>query len=283
MNKGSEFCFTIRCGVSLECKNISENELENLKNKTVLIIDDNSINRISIAGILIKYGMKPQMCASGDEAMIFINNNINFDIILIDICLPKETGIKLGQKIKKTNSNSKLIALSSIGNSSHDFNLFSYFLIKPVKENKLLSVCHSIIKNTSSILQEKCIVDNNVCNLSILIDDDVQLNQIVLKTILNKLGYNNIVTVENGEEAILYIKKNKYDIVFIDIKTPKKSGYDVLDFVRKLSCKPYTIAMTALISDPEHYLNYGFDNYLFKPIELSVVKDLLLEYTQKTN
>ena len=288
IENGSEFCFTIKTKISLECKDISESEIELLRDKTILIIDDNIINRISIAGMLMKWNMRPQLCSSSDEAMIFFNNNIKFDIILIDICLPKETGITLGKKIKKLNPNAKLIALSSIINSSHDFNLFSYFLIKPVKEVKLLSVCHSIIKNSSTILQlqlqEKCItINNELSNLKILIDDDVQLNQVVLKTILNKLGYNNIVIVENGDEAIESISKINFDIIFIDIKTPKKNGYDVLKYIKKNEYKTYTVAMTALASDPEHYIKYGFDNYLFKPIELGTVKDLLLKFNHNTN
>ena len=54
-------------------------------------------------------------------------------------------------------------------------------------------------------------------HLSILLVDDVELNVVVAKSILEKQGHYVDVAM-NGEQAIQLFEKNTYDIVFLDIK-----------------------------------------------------------------
>ena len=62
--------------------------------------------------------------------------------------------------------------------------------------------------------------------LSILLVEDVELNVVVAKSILEKQGHYVDVAM-NGEQAIRLFEKNTYDIVFLDIKLPDMSGFDI--------------------------------------------------------
>lgn len=279
---GSEFCFTVKIEIS------HDEELEFFdnsifKDKNILVIDDNYINRVSICGLLLKHGFNPIPCSTGNEAILFFNNCIHFDIVLVDICLSKESGFDLSKKLKKIRPDTILIALSSLGDKkNHNTELFEYFLIKPVKENKLLSICYNILNKTKDPVKKN--IQNKTHDTRILIDEDIYMNQVVLKTLLNKLGYNDITIVNNGKEAIDIIKHETFDICFIDIKTPILSGYQVLDHI-KSSCikKPYCIALTALTSKKQYYLDYGFNDYFLKPIDLESLHKIMDTYRDKTS
>lgn len=288
---GSEFCFKIKLEVSNQEISILSDDIDirNFKNKNVLIIDDNTANRMIMSNQILKWNMNPFPCSTVDEALLFLKNNIKFHIIMIDIRLPKEDGFSLGNKIKKMRPYTPIIALSSIGDyiNKDYFSLFDNFLIKPVTDKRLLSVCNSVLhksynkqryKNKDYKIKKK---DDAMYNIKILIDEDIYLNQIVLKTVLNKLGYNNISIVNNGSEAINLIKKERFDICLIDIKTPVMTGYEVLKHLqldKTIEYLPYCVALTALASSGNQYVKLGFDDHLLKPIDIDTVNNMLINY-----
>lgn len=281
-NNGSVFSFTVKLKESSDTTMSSvDTDLTILKNKTVLIIDDNSINRMTLCDQLMKWYMDPIPCSTSDEALLFLKKKKTFDIIMLDIRLPKETGITLGKKIKEMLPNIPLIALSSIGESVNSlyFDIFEHFLIKPVKEHKLLSAIISVLQgNKEQITDNVLDKSNGIDSIRILIDEDMYLNQIVLKTLLIKLGYTNITIVNNGLEAITALEKDTYDICLIDIKTPLMSGYDVLKKIKTMNHIPYCVALTALVAKGQQYIEFGFDDFLFKPIELNTVNSMMSKY-----
>lgn len=283
INKGSTFCFTVKLKATTEKLKNTNLDMNILENKNVLLIDDNQINRMTLCDQLMKWGMHPFPCSTPDEALLFLKKNKKFDIIIIDIRLPKENGFTLAKKIKDITPKTPLIAVSSIGDNVNAlyFDIFEHFLIKPVKEHKLMVACISVLQpNNQDQVQEKETIKekNNLDKIKILIDEDMYLNQIVLKTLLIKLGYTNITIVNNGYEAINIIEKEHFDICLIDIKTPVMSGYDVLKKIKELENPPYCVALTALVAKGEQYLEYGFDDFLFKPIELNTVNIMMTKY-----
>lgn len=281
-DKGSSFVFTVKLKESAETtQTCVETDLSFLENKSVLVIDDNPINRMTLCDQLMKWGMDPIPCSTSDEALLFIKKKKKFDIIMLDIRLPKDNGITLGKKIKEMLPSIPLIALSSIGDSVNAlyFDVFEQFLVKPVKEHKLLSACINVLKINKENTKEPIVENSNeLDSIKILIDEDMYLNQIVLKTLLIKLGYNNITIVNNGLEAITALEKEHYDVCLIDIKTPLLSGYDVLNKVKTMEYIPYCVALTALVAKGEQYIEFGFDDFLFKPIELNTVNTMMSKY-----
>ena len=115
-------------------------------------------------------------------------------------------------------------------------------------------------------------------HLSILLVEDVELNVIVAKSILEKQGHYVDVAM-NGEEAIQLFEKNTYDIVFLDIKLPDMSGFDIAYYLRKnyeegiYDFLPPLIAFTAnVMHSEEEYQNQGMDGVLRKPLSLTELR-----------
>ena len=101
----------------------------------------------------------------------------------------------------------------------------------------------------------------------ILIAEDNELNMKLMKDLLSIKGYD-VTCVYDGEQALQAIKKNDFDLVLLDMQMPKKSGYEVLQEVKK---KIPTIIVSAYARPEEIEKAKQFDHidYITKPINVS--------------
>ena len=120
----------------------------------------------------------------------------------------------------------------------------------------------------------------NTKQIKILIAEDVEENRDFLKTVLES-PLISVTCVEHGLNALKAMKEKKFDVVFLDIHMPVMDGLQTISHIKaneELKNTP-VIALTAqaIIGDKEKYLPYGFDGYITKPINESV----LFSYLEK--
>ena len=119
-------------------------------------------------------------------------------------------------------------------------------------------------------------------SLKILIAEDDEVNQLVLKKMLEKQGHTARV-VSNGYEVIQELAYERYDIIFMDVQMPEMNGYEVTTIIKEtISAElcPIIIAVTAnaLKGDRQKCLAVGMDNYISKPIKIKVLKEMIENY-----
>lgn len=105
----------------------------------------------------------------------------------------------------------------------------------------------------------------------LLAEDEKSLRDIV-STYLTRKGFD-VYAVCNGEEAIMAVDKNIYDIIILDIMMPKKSGIDVCKYIRKKYDVP-VIFLTALNAEQDVINGYevGADEYITKPVSMVILE-----------
>ncbi|MCQ9122441.1 ATP-binding protein [Rodentibacter caecimuris] len=115
-------------------------------------------------------------------------------------------------------------------------------------------------------------------NLSVLLVEDIELNVLVAKSVLEKLGHCVDVAM-NGKDAIKLFERNTYDIILLDIKLPDMSGFDIAAYLRKkyedgiYDFLPPLVAFTAnVMQSEEEYQSKGMDSVLRKPLALDELK-----------
>ena len=306
---GSKFSFIIP---TLECKNIETENISDivLHNANVLIVDDNIHNRISLSAMVTKWGMKPYVFSNGEEALYF-TKLMKFDIGLIDVCMPKMDGQSFANKLREqidfTNKDLPLIAVSSLGDKLNSKSKhFKTHIIKPIKESKLKKICIDLLQKRQIkhiekdqdqyqkiVPIDKYIDQNNFLelksNVRIMLAEDVYINQKVVISFLNKLGYDNVQVVDNGQQCLDVAKNNNFDVILLDIRMPLMNGDVVLQELHKHynkinQPKPYIVAVTAycLREDKQKYLNMGFDYYIPKPITINDLKKCLDNFVEDT-
>ena len=115
----------------------------------------------------------------------------------------------------------------------------------------------------------------------ILLAEDNEVNQLVIRTQLDKLGYRSIV-VANGREAFEIWKTTPVSLVLTDCHMPVMDGYELAREIRKLekvearSATPIVaITANALEGEAEKCLEAGMDGYLAKPVIMEHLKRTL--------
>ncbi|MGG4344105.1 PAS domain S-box protein [Paenibacillus lautus] len=116
-------------------------------------------------------------------------------------------------------------------------------------------------------------------DLKILIAEDNEVNQLVLKKMIEKLGYNS-TTVQNGLEAVEAFERHAYEIVFMDIQMPFMDGTEAVRIIKESASsekEPYIVAVTAhaIKGDREKYLGMGMDEYVSKPVSMNVISTII--------
>src|SRR6056297_19166 len=106
----------------------------------------------------------------------------------------------------------------------------------------------------------------------LVVEDELSLI-FTLRDTLESEGYDVVVS-EEGTQAIEMVKEHKPDLMLLDIMLPGKSGYDIMDELRKEKYTFPVIMLTAKDQEPDKVkgLSLGADDYLTKPFG---VKELL--------
>lgn len=116
-------------------------------------------------------------------------------------------------------------------------------------------------------------------NLKILVAEDNELNAFALKTMLARLGYK-VDVVDNGAKVIEKLSGDRWDCILMDISMPVMDGRHATAVIReqeRVAGKGHIpiIAVTAFAmqGDRERLLSEGFDSYVAKPIDMSMIAD----------
>ena len=105
----------------------------------------------------------------------------------------------------------------------------------------------------------------------IMLVDDSEVIQTIVKNTLSFNNYKNILTANNGKEALEIIKKNHNDIVMyiLDVNMPEMDGLTLLSEIRKID-KNVTIIMLTTESDKKKIMQakeIGATGWIIKPFD----------------
>ena len=313
--KGSNFWFTAVFEKQRERSGKREMLPGDIRNKYILIVDDNATNRHVLREQLKSWDCRFDEASNGKEALKKmqqgIDDNRPFDLAILDMQMPGMDGETLGKIIKQDSDlkNTILVLMTSIGKRGDAKRLekigFVGYLTKPVKQSQLYDclVTVAVLHNEKapeqpmSIFTRHTISERQQRSARILLAEDNITNQKVAMSTLKNFGYSADI-VKNGKEAVDAIKKIAYDIVLMDCQMPGMDGYEATNEIRKWekelkdgsadgsssnlesstgSKRVPIIAMTAhaLKGDREKCLNAGMDDYIAKPIHPKKLCDII--------
>ena len=140
-----------------------------------------------------------------------------------------------------------------------------------VNEGSTFSFILSFQKTNAEvkIAQDVVVPNMEMKNIKVLVAEDIALNQLLMKTILDDFGFECDV-VDNGKIAIEKIKTTAYDIILMDLQMPEMSGFEATDYIRnKMNSNIPIIALTADVAtaDLEKCKAVGMNDYIAKPVD----------------
>lgn len=115
---------------------------------------------------------------------------------------------------------------------------------------------------------------------SILIADDNTVSLDLLRGILVNLGCRNIQKYRNGKEAVEAYKKEKSDVLFLDIEMPEMNGLDTLKAIREINPDAFVAIVSGetSITNIQKSLALGAQGFIVKPYSPSRIKEVLDKY-----
>ncbi len=292
-NEGALFYFDIQTPI---VKDKSSNFIIPKSLSSVLIVDDNERNAEILCETLASWGIKSTATNSGFKAIKILENS-KFDTIIIDNDMPLLTGIQTVDIIRENlKLSTKKLPVILMHNSILKDEIVKklcanknicFKLQKPVKKHLLLEIL-SKSKSDKSISSSNIEFSKNdiplfsARNLKILIVEDVELNMIFIKTLLEQyIPNSDIILAENGKVAIKMAKKHMPDIILMDVQMPIMDGIEASTIIKSeySTTKIPIIALSAGVvkSEKEKCIKAGMIDFVSKPI----IKETLLEKIYK--
>jgi len=286
LGQGSTFHFTILAPIHMQRSRVRD-EHPDLRDRRVLIVDDNATNRRILMLQTQRWGMAPRATGSPQEALAWVRSGELFDVAILDLMMPEMDGIALATAIKDA-APVPLVLLASFGLDARSLplDLFAAQLLKPARAETLLNTLTAVLaaplRAAPSAVAAPQAPQPDLA-LRILLAEDSLVNRRVVLLMLKRLGLT-ADAVATGAEAIVTLEQTPCDVILMDVQMPEMDG---LEATRRICARwpvgvrPRIIAMTAhaLQGDREMCLAAGMDDYLSKPIEMDELAAALARCT----
>ncbi|MES1258062.1 MAG: response regulator, partial [Acidobacteriota bacterium] len=259
-----------------------------LGGRRVLVIDTSSSSRAVLLQHLEQWEMSPCVYPSLNAAEADSRPK-NFDLAILDNDIP---ALSL-PAVTRLTGDAPLVLLCSLGRRNtglaHELRgrakprarLHS----KPVKPSYLCESLLTLLKEqpvripqkAPTLPQDPHFADRHPYR--ILVVEDNPVNQKLAQLLLARLGYRADIA-SNGTEAVRSVRRQQYDVVFMDMHMPEMDGLEatrVIDATCAPADRPWIIALTAnaMQNDRDICLRAGMDDFLSKPIRATDLRRAL--------
>lgn len=283
---GSEFYFELNFKKHFpEDDQSPEDDYSTIKDKKVLIVDDNSTSINIITRYFSKIGVECYSVNSAEEAYSFLED-AQIDILVLDLMIPEVDGYSIAYNVREKFPKIKQIAATAdirpgtiTKVKEHGFDAY---LLKPIRRGVLFNTMIGLYEeNTSKKLLTENNVDNKFFSKKLLVVDDNKMNLKLASKIFSKMGHT-VTLAESGEESIELVEKNEFDLIFMDMQMPGMSGVETTIKLRENNVLTPIVALTAnaFDSDRQQCLAAGMDDFTTKPLRRQELHKIIYKYTK---
>jgi signal transduction histidine kinase/DNA-binding response OmpR family regulator len=280
--EGSTFFFTLPLPVARNDTSPSY-AAPDLTDCAVLIVSASAIEPTLIARRLGRWGATIGIATSETTAVEKLAER-PWDAMLVDHALVREmtaisqlAGVNATRRIVMLAPNERhaLAALRDLG--------FTGYLIKPIRAVSLSTMLHDEAPAIVPSEADMTPIDKPARSLSILVAEDNEINALVTRTLLSKLGHRP-TGVAGGEAAVAAwaqacTEGERYDLILMDLHMPDIDGLEAARRIRALEGGERTpiVALTAnaFAEDRDAAIAAGMDDFLVKPLDRARLRAIL--------
>jgi signal transduction histidine kinase/DNA-binding response OmpR family regulator len=308
--KGSTFI--VELAVDVVERTAIEPPLVELTGTRALIVDDNATNRTILEQLLLQWSMDTLLAASAAEAFDAITAAHRagrpFDVVVLDYHMPDVDGLKLLARLRADGGVlPAILLLTSVDTpevlrGGRALGVEEY-LVKPARRVELYAALRSAIarnRQRSAFTAPSVEIEPihkivptppaekpaTAHGYRILLAEDNLVNQRVALLLLQKRGYE-VTVVSDGRQAVEAYKRDRFDIVLMDVQMPEMDGLEALQVIRDLERvsgrHTPVVALTAhaMSEDRDRCTAAGMDAFLTKPLNSGKLFATLEELLKK--
>ena len=289
--KGSVFSMTLkfpRQGTAAEAPLV---ELTVLRDKRILVVDDNATNRRIVLHYIKALGATVTVVNSAPEALVALRaaarSDAPYELAVIDYQMPDMDGVMLAEAIRTDAdlTGIPILMLTSLDRRFRADELaalgLTQALMKPVRQGELAAAMKKALGADVPVSPSAPVTALERATgggLRILIAEDNTVNLRVVCAQLKKLGHRFDIAA-NGQEALVALQKSVYDVILMDCQMPVMDGYETTGAIRAGQCQAgiTIVAMTAnaMEGDRERCLQVGMNDYVSKPVRVQELRAVL--------
>lgn len=259
--------------------------------KRVLIVDDNENNRIILAQTLRLKNITAAQAKNGFEALQMLANGETYDAVLMDYHMPYMDGLATIRKIRESfSATAQELPIVLLHSSADDSTILkaceelqvSLRIVKPIKMQDVYDALTKLHQKTFDPAEESEPALSSLAleSKTIMIAEDNAVNMLLARTIISKIAPNfTLLEAANGAVAVNTCRKQRPDLILMDVQMPEMNGYEATKAIRSLEHSPRIpiIALTAgnVKGEREKCLEAGMDDFLVKPVVESDIYAML--------
>ena len=273
--------------------------------RRALICGGHALRIKTLARQLAHWGFKVATASHEDEAFKHMveaaANGAHFDIVLVDEALAPHGGGAFEERLSAVPSlaPARCILLRQ-ASSYRDGDAtargeFDHHLIKPVKAEALRrALVRALDEDGSADPTVACETEPPVgddkenaptaASTRVLVAEDNPVNQMVARTLLEKLGAD-VAIADNGRRALNQLSKERVDLIFMDLSMPEMDGLEATRRIRALEASDGSftpiigLSAHAMNEDRDRCLAAGMDDYLTKPVQLEALRRMVEKWS----
>ena len=125
--------------------------------------------------------------------------------------------------------------------------------------------------------------DTTIKNIRVLVAEDIPLNQLLMKTLLDDFGFERDIA-PNGKIAIEKLQEKTFDVILMDLQMPEMNGFEATEYIRNtMNSKIPIIALTADVTtvDLAKCRAVGMNDYIAKPVDERLLYNKIVGLVKK--
>ena len=297
VGQGSTFRFTASFETA-ELSNKLRPALDELREKRVLVLDDDFTNRSIFREMLQSWGLEVVDFASAHDAAATVSQAAQagrpFALALIDVNMPHISGFQIAEQLRKIAAELPIVMLTSDNRPGEATRCqalgISRYAVKPVPRTELLRLICDVLRcgtqPQASLSSLKATPAESTSNdgLRILVAEDSSDNRFLVRAYLANTPHQ-ITFAENGLEALELFGHATFDLVLMDMQMPIMDGLTATRRIRdaehtRNQTRTSILALTAnaLAADVNASMQAGCDGHLSKPISKAKLLSAIQEY-----
>ncbi|MFC1671406.1 response regulator [Spirochaetota bacterium] len=260
-------------------------------NARILFVDDEAPLVELGKSMLEELGYSVVARTSSVEALeVFKNRPKSFDIVITDQIMPNMTGLNFAEELMKIRPDIPVILCTGFSENISSEKAMECgvreFLYKPISMREIAEALKAVLELEKDKNERRESHNNDdmakLKGKKILIAEDLISSQNLMAIMLKNLGCKYEIA-SNGKEAVDYIKKDKFDLVLMDIKMPVMDGIEASRIIRnELKNGIPIIALSGLDveKDKKEFKDTRVDDFLIKPISIDSLKKVLMQWIE---
>jgi len=292
IDEGSEFTITLPLryaaenrisdaeeisGINQAMKTISHWPVSGSSLKTILLVDDSEPAIVQLKDMLEESGYQLLVARDGAQALAIISQTIP-DAMILDLMMPGIDGFEVLKTVREAERTAHIpvLILSAKHITKEELGFLKrnhiHQLIQKgdVNRNELLGAVETMVfPEKAGVAKPRRELQTIRGKVVVLVVEDNPDNMLTVKALLA----DDYIVIEavNGEEGVTMARKHRPNLILMDIALPEMDGIEAFRAIRKdaqlVNVPVIALTASAMTSDREIILAYGFDAYIAKPID----------------